>query len=65
MYITRQGRFSGIKDIKYYDEGRLPNCDEIKDMKDYWHAADENGQKNARTCRQLTIALQEEFCNTQ
>ena len=59
--ITRQKSFSKIKDKIYYEEGQLPQCDEIKSMIDYWKAADTYVRKNGRTCRQIFIALQEEF----
>lgn len=61
MYITRQGKYSGAEDIRYSTEGNLPDCSEIKNMKDYWQAADDNVRKNGRTYRKIIIALQEEF----
>lgn len=61
MYITRQGKYSGIDDIRYINEGNLPNCPEIKNLKNYWQAVDSSGRKNGRAYRKITIALQEEF----
>lgn len=61
MYITRQGQYSGADDIRYSAEGNLPDCPDIKTMKDYWQAADESVRKNGRIYRKIIIALQEEF----
>lgn len=60
-YITCQERYSKNKNLVYIETGRLPNCDKIKTIKDFWKAADQYKRKNGRTYRDVTMALQEEF----
>lgn len=60
-YITCQEEYSKNKDLVYMETGRLPNCDEIKIIEDFWKAADQYKRKNGRTYRDVTMALQEEF----
>lgn len=60
-YITRQEKYSVYKDLTYSETGKLPECEGMKDQKDFWKAADSYKRKNGRTYREVTLGLQEEF----